>query len=379
MTTMNAVDLYAGPGGWDVAAHALGMPVLGYELDDDAVATRGANGLLTRQVDLLTSEHLWPENVYLLIGSPPCPGFSKAGKGKGRDDAIDLPSAIRKVHGVSDLHDLLHATERDATDARTVHVLIPLLWALSTLPESIVLEQVPPVLPVWEACADVLRRFGYDAATGLVDSERYGVPQTRRRAVLLAKRYGAVEIPEGDFSRYHARTVSRIDEGKKHWISMAQACGWDLDDVVGFLRRDDGRDEGLVLDGIRYRARDLRTADMPSFALTSKSRSWRRFSDWDRRVNNQTGTDFDLVDQVSQPATTVAGRQLVGFRGANANRFNGRTKSRNDGINVTTAEAAALQTFPEGYIFEGTQTSQYQQIGNAVPPRMAHALLKAVL
>ena len=51
----------------------------------------------------------------------------------------------------------------------------------------IALEQVPPVLPVWEEIAEVLHDLGYSVVTGIAKSEQFGAPQYRRRAVLLAR------------------------------------------------------------------------------------------------------------------------------------------------------------------------------------------------
>ncbi len=80
-----------------------------------------------------------------------------------------------------------------------------------------------------------------------------------------------------------------------------------------------------------------------------------------------------------RPATTIAGRGLVAEPGANANRFNGSTKSRNDGIRITVAEAARLQAFPTEHPWRGSMTSQYGQIGNAVPPPLAAAVAGGAL
>ena len=46
---------------------------------------------------------------------------------------------------------------------------------------------------------------------------------------------------------------------------------------------------------------------------------------------------------------------------------------------ISIREAARLQTFPDSFIFEGTKDSQYQQVGNAVPPLLGEALGKAIL
>jgi site-specific DNA-cytosine methylase len=50
-----------------------------------------------------------------------------------------------------------------------------------------------------------------------------------------------------------------------------------------------------------------------------------------------------------------------------------------DSVRVSVAEAAALQSFPPGWVWHGSQTEQYQQIGNAVPPLLGRALGRVVL
>ena len=46
---------------------------------------------------------------------------------------------------------------------------------------------------------------------------------------------------------------------------------------------------------------------------------------------------------------------------------------------ISIREAARLQTFPDTFVFEGTKDSQYQQVGNAVPPILANAIAKSLL
>lgn len=446
---MKAISLFSGPGGSTTGLKMAGIEnVIGVEWDDEAVATARAAGHTVHHGDVrdldpldFYAEHLYdpmePDDLVFLLGlllqaSPPCQGLSMAGKGKGRDDLIHLFHALdfllseAKFDGnIETLRRVQRAQAERlleiCSDDRSALTFEVVRWVLELLPEHISLEQVPAALPIWEKIAELLRALGYAVWTGNVQAEQFGVPQTRKRAMLLATKY-AEEIPEPTptHSKYHNRTPSRLDEGVAPWVSMAEALGWGMEEVVGFPRRYDGQGEVLEMNGQQYRARDLRSATQPSFVITEKARSWKRFNgqpvthmgdvvqkngtvrrldqpaptltasmdngNWrfvnrealveevTPRVHNQSGTEFDLEWPADRPAPVVAGRDIITMPGANANRFNGSTKSRNDGIKVTVEEAGILQSFPADYPWQGSKTKKFEQVGNAVPPLLQAAL-----
>lgn len=438
-----ALVLYSGPGGSSLGLQAAGFTTLGVELDPDPVATATTAGLRTVQADVtLTDPRQFVDQhldgpVRLLQASPPCPGFSKAGSGAGRHDLPFLISALEDVAGADEEDREAVALGRrifmgaECKDDRSALTFDPIRWIAALQPALVMFEQVPQALSVWEAYRHVLRLWGYSCWTGLVYAEQFGVPQTRIRAILYASRVSTVHPPHPSRSRYNNRTPWKLDPGLDRWVSMAEALGWGTSDAVGFPRKNDRPDGG------EYRSRDLRGADQPAFTVTSKARSWHRYThmgdvvrsrgtlrqitepaptltasldngNWrwfheddppaglvDRdlvwrtvesgtvdglpRVNNQSGTLFDLAWPADRPAPAIAGRGLAPMPGANANRFNGRTKSRNDGIRISVSEAGVLQTFPPDYDWHGTRTSRFKQVGNAVPPLLQHALTVQLL
>ncbi|MET0888331.1 MAG: DNA cytosine methyltransferase, partial [Mycetocola sp.] len=168
MTGIEIVDLFAGPGGWDEGLRMLGVTnVLGVENEKHACATAEAAGHARLMADIAAIN---PRSIVAkvtgLIASPPCPGFSAAGKGLGRLDFELLLWAIDRIGDGGDVDETLHVVRCRQNDERSALTLEPLRWALALDPEWIALEQVPTVLPLWEAYAVVLRARGYNVWTG---------------------------------------------------------------------------------------------------------------------------------------------------------------------------------------------------------------------
>jgi DNA (cytosine-5)-methyltransferase 1 len=354
VTECDAVDLFAGPGGWDLAARQLGIDVVGIENDGAACLTREAVGHRTIQADIRDVEPFWAPG---LIASPPCPTFSAAGKGSGRKQ-LDLVSDIAKrlVKG-EDWRELTAGIE----DPRTALVLEPLHWIYEmhkagTPYRWIAMEQVPTVLPLWSLYAELLREMGYSVVAAKLTSEMYGVPQTRVRAILVASLDREAVMPAPTHSRYYTRDRTKLDPGMPKWVSMSEALGWTDGELVGFPRRADtpsnmAGDDVVEINGVEYRNRDLRTADQPAQHITGKIRSWNRW----------------LVNNTSEKA---------GVRGEDDERYGDRAGT--EAVRVTVQEAAVLQSFPSDYPWQGTKTKQHQQVGNAIPPLLAYHVLGSV-
>lgn len=343
--TGDVLDGFAGPGGWSTALRMLDKTSHGIEKDPQARATRQAVGHRTPWVDVwegtepILAARLRGGDYEGQVMSPPCQTFSQLGSGSGRK-ALDNVIAALKTQRWTNLDDL-NALGREVGDSRTALVLTPLYYAHAGMPKWLAWEQVPAVLPVWEACADVLRTYGYKVWTGFAYSEQHGVGQVRKRAVLMAHADVQPTGPRITHSRFHARTPDRIDPGTKKCVTMAEALAlvWGID-----------------------------PEDLDAVAAAVRP-----------RVNDQTGTPYDPAWPGKRPAQTIAGRGLAPHPGANANRFNGSTKSRNDGIKITAQEAGMIQSFPADYAWQGNQQQQFQQIGNAVPPLMGKSILEPLI
>lgn len=428
-------DDFAGPGGWDEGLLLIGRcDVIGIEWDAAACATRAAAGHRTVRADVSTIANEPWADVEGYIASPPCPTFSNAGKKEGFDDLPVIREAVADLVAGRDTRDELRPR---CSDRRSFLVVEPVRQVRDLRPRWVALEQVPPVLDLWIEYAAILRTWGYSTWTGILNAADYGVAQTRRRAILIASLDRVVAPPTPTHAEHP--TPSLFEPEQEPWVSMADALGWTGDNVdmpartvAGHRsprwlhRSEDGQRRGrmVVVTGNNSatvtagrRTGDWRSEHKPYERDTEELAVDRRRGIGERdllrvvarapglpiatgvhdpradarrdggsgrwfveRRNDQSGSsEVDPEWPLHRPATTIATRDLVADPGANANRFNGAEKSRNDGYKITEEEAGVLQSFPWDYPWQGNRSKRFEQIGNAVPPGLAAAILREVV
>lgn len=342
MTPALVLDLFAGPGGWSHAARALGLTEIGIELDPAACATRRAAGHATIRADVAALPVTQLAGRLLgLIASPPCQGMSAAGLRTGWADLDLIPALLADLAAGRDSR---AAYASRVADPRSLLIAEPLRYALAARPAWVACEQVPAALPLWRETARHLRAAGYSTWTGILNTADYGVAQTRNRAVLIASRTHAVHRPEPT----HAAAAAPVLFGPElqPWVSMADALGWDDAPTVNT------RGEHYTSGGNDF------TADRPAWTLTKSARTWKL------RQSNRTNATARTLDK---PAGTL-------LFGPHLNNVSWIAADGTD-QRLTVDQAAILQGFPPGYPFQGTRTKVFEQIGNAVPPPLARAVL----
>ncbi|MFF1459817.1 DNA cytosine methyltransferase [Streptomyces sp. NPDC058330] len=364
------VDLFAGPGGLDIAATIMRVKSIGVEWDDATRATRDAAGLLTAKVkDVAALSPCDPDVVdaNVLTGGPPCQSFSVAGSRKGHKALEDVKRLATILTGQTTLASFDAAWKAvkketdDMSDERTGLVLQPLRWIMEAKLrrgrpyDVVVLEQVPTVMPVWKHYADLLKQVGYAAEAHLLHAEDFGVPQTRRRAVLIAQwdpdhTDRAVHFPGVTHQRYR-KGVERLPKQKPQ-KSVTEQDGalfaapvktvepWvAMQDVLKGSRPQDFVMVSNYGSGGDPKNRGRRTSQEPAATVTGKVRRNRLF----------------LLKE-SESGTKEVGEELD---------------------RLSFEEAGLLQSFPARYPWQSTDVAQ--QIGNAIPPRLSLHILSSAL
>lgn len=383
----DAVDLFSGGGGgWCLGLRKLGAEAVGLEWDGPSCATRAASGLHTIRCDVAEYPAERFIGVQGVIGSPPCQTFSSAGKRAG------------------------------LSDPRGQLVYEPMRYVRVIRPRWVALEQVPEVLGYWRWIARELRTMGYSVWTGVLNTADYGVPQCRKRAILLASLDRLAAPPAPTHSKHGQPGM--FGEHLPRWVSMAEALGWG---GGGTLRTGTLTGGGSTTGTSPY----LREADRPAPVVRGNSvgrwrvgtgrRSMEQEVDCDQPAPSVMASDGGrwkllspgrsytsgprVADPATDPAPTIAlghnaaawcwerpattipaafcnGKGGKGMVAPPGHHGTSTYTERNGAVPVEPWELGVLQGFPADHPWQSPHVSA--QIGNAFPPPMAEACLRAV-
>ncbi|EMF88765.1 DNA cytosine methyltransferase [Leptospira santarosai] len=227
-------------------------------------------------------------------------------------------------------------------------------------PKFILIENVPGLSKVkgyntFKRFVNSLEKLGYKYDYDILDAKYFGVPQSRRRLVLLASKEVDIKLPNPIFG-----TES------KPFRTVRDAIGRFPDILAGSVDKHVPNHVSASLSKI----------NLERISLTPKNGGcrfdWPKHLELDCHKNGFKG-HTDVYGRMSwdQPAPTLTGRCI--------SLSNGRYGHPEQNRAISLREAASLQSFPDNYVFFGSQISIAQQIGNAVPVKLAEVLGKTIL
>lgn len=358
-----AVDLFSGAGGLSAGVEAAGWSVAAaVDHDPRALETHRHNFPgLALDLDLVeqhardTFVELFRDiPVDLVAGGPPCQPFSRAGRSKIRS--------------------LVDAGTRDPKDHRRELWSAYLEVAIRLKPRAILMENVPDMglgddFQVIRIMVDTLEKAGYRTKVQLADAWRYGVPQHRKRLILLARRDGhdftwpdhqtditTLRHSIGDLPALGPTTGAR---------EMAYVQPEEASEFAARMRA--GAEPGVLHD---HMTRAVRSDDLEIFELMDSST---RYSDIPEHLRRYRADSFD--DKYKRLDWEGVSRSITAHIAKDGYWYIHPEEHRT----LTVREAARIQTFPDAFRFSGGRSDAFKQIGNAVPPLLGYAAAAALV
>jgi len=330
----SAISLYSGAGGLDLGFARAGFQVR-WAIDRDRFAVETYNANLDPCAvcgDVLSIDPPSDVRPTLVIGGPPCQGFSVIGR-------------------------------MDPDDPRSQHVDHFLDVVAHVRPRAFVMENVKAlaVSARWAGVRDgLLERaadLGYARSLFVLNAQDFNVPQSRERMFLIGARGATPERP----------------------LATTAGCAPTVRSVLERLPRfgEPGNDATCVARVVPASKPVMRpTAHRGSLLFNGSGRPLRLDGPAKTIPASMGGNATPILDQEelehgSDPWVVDYHRRLQSGKPP-LKRAPPRLRR------ITVQEAAALQTFPAGWDFAGPRVAQYRQVGNAVPPHLAEAVALSV-
>jgi DNA (cytosine-5)-methyltransferase 1 len=367
-----AISLFAGAGGCSLGFGQAGYDVrFATDVDTDAVESYSRNfpGTPCEVADIrqLTADAvlqrigLNPGELDMLLGGPPCQGFSSAGVKAGDDPRNSLLGHyVRLLEGIR--------------------------------PKWFVMENVEGLLtndggaPLRDTVAAFLDT-GYSINLEKIYAQGYGIPQRRKRVFIVGNRLGHDFLFPEPMTRFSgsifrkgeitfATAVGDLPSASTKAGEPLEFCLPPRNELQAYLRGDartvtdhySAALSKIQLERVRGLQSGQTMKDLPEHLQheSFRRRAFRRVMDGtpvEKRGGAPSGLKRLFADEPSLTITSAATREFV--------------HPTEDRL-LTLRECARLQTFPDSFEFAGSAASRIQQIGNAIPPMLARAVAEQI-
>lgn len=330
------IDLFSGCGGLSCGLEMAGHRcLLGVDASKEAIKSFAANhheaavylGDIKQLKEKKLNELLRGQKVDMVVGGPPCQGFSTVGRGEVEDERNQL---FREFVRIVKL----------------------------TQPKVILFENVTGLVAkknqkIMQQIFQYFEKLGYNMDARVLSAEEFGVPEKRRRTIIMGVKDGECVFPVATHGTRATKKTMTVKDALKN-LKSKDGKIYNHDVKMAEVSKASDRERLKYIPagrGIRYQE------DEKEFL---PKKLWFGV-DWKTlRENRFRQTRLQRLP-LNEPSPTILTSRTSYYHPVEP-RF------------LTPREAAACQSFPNDFIFHGSQTAVFRQIGNAVPPLMARAL-----
>jgi DNA (cytosine-5)-methyltransferase 1 len=357
-----AIDLFCGCGGISAGLQMAGYQIVaGMDIEKNFISTFTHNfphaKAVTQDITKMSPREfstiigIQPQELDLMVGGPPCQGFSK-----------NVP---RKYRYLEDPKNLLVKSFLDYIEY--------------FLPKIVLMENVAELKNGFDGqyTEEIISRLsaaGYEVTYSVLNAADYGVPQRRRRAFFMANRMGIqFTVPQPTHSQKNRGSL--LNSISQH-ISV-----WDAIGDLPSLKNGEGH-ESIAYACAPFSAYQRKVRNTSGSVTHHISRKLKD-TQYHRLLSLEPGQghkDLPLYLQVKSGYSGAYGRLTKDMIAPTITRWvfhpgSGRWGHPQDIRVVSIREIARIQGFPDYFEFVGTYTQQCGQLGNAVPPFLAYEII----
>ena len=324
------IDLFAGAGGLSIGLEKAGFELIAAtDWDHWSCETLRANhpNIPVKEGDIMDidlsefEKEIGTREIDLIVGGPPCQGFSQLGK----QDKNDPRNQLWKQY------------------MRFVEHFKPKLFVMENVPQLLTSGE-------YENIKATAEKLGYVVREKVLHAVDYGVPQKRKRAIIIGSRIGIPSHPEP--THVAPEKVNLLNHDLKPWRTVRDAIA-DLPEVPDGKNWHVGRNP-TPMSLARYKCipEGGNRFNLPS-NLTPDC--------WKKKKTGSTDVFGRL--EWNKPSLTIRTEFFKPEKGRSLHPKAHRP--------ITIREAARLQTFPDTYVIMGSNVQAAKQVGNAVPSELA--------
>lgn len=350
------IDLFCGCGGLSLGFKLAGFqPIAGIDFKESAISTYQANfndskgicaDILSMDKEAILKDLGSMDDVQVIIGGPPCQGFSNANK-----------------------------NYVEADDPRNKLFFEFVKFVEIAQPKVVLIENVPQIITKDNGFAkkritEIFEERGYSVTNAVLDASQYGVPQKRLRNFFIITKgfeFDMNDIPKASHQVTVKEAIGELYQFENGIESFRHLNIPPQTDYQRYLR---SHDNIISNHDIHYPAE----IQQKRISFVPQGGNWHDVPEelWVTNRTTQTGrknrhsSAYKRLREDSVSVTIDAGNQHSNYYHPIFNRI------------PTVREAARIQSFPDDFVFSGNMTEQYLQVGNAVPPLLAKHIAEAI-